>query len=77
MADTITEIHQRSRGTYGRRRIRAALLADYEIYVSRCFGGSPTARRGRRRGRRFSDRPLLRRQAVRVEAGDFLETFAP
>ena len=30
VADTITEIHQRSRGTYGRRRIRAALLADYD-----------------------------------------------
>jgi hypothetical protein len=28
VADTITEIHQRSRGTYGRRRVRAALLAD-------------------------------------------------
>jgi len=30
VADTITEIHQRSRGTYGRRRVRAALLADYQ-----------------------------------------------
>jgi putative transposase len=28
VADTIAEIHQRSRGTYGGRRIRAALLAD-------------------------------------------------
>lgn len=34
VADTITEIHQRSRGTYGRRRIRAALLADYEMNVN-------------------------------------------
>ena len=34
VADTITEIHQRSRGTYGRRRVRAALLADYEIHVN-------------------------------------------
>ncbi|WP_390887806.1 IS3 family transposase [Candidatus Mycobacterium wuenschmannii] len=25
MTDTITEIYQRSRGTYGRRRVRAAL----------------------------------------------------
>ena len=34
VADTITEIHQRSRGTYGRRRIRAALLAEYEMNVN-------------------------------------------
>ena len=34
VADTITEIHQRSRCTYGRRRIRAALLADYEMNVN-------------------------------------------
>lgn len=34
VADTITEIHVRSRGTYGRRRIRAALLADYEMNVN-------------------------------------------
>ena len=27
-SDTITEIHQRSRGTYSGRRVRAALLAD-------------------------------------------------
>jgi putative transposase len=33
-ADTITEIHQRSRGTCGRRRVRAALLADYEMNVN-------------------------------------------
>ena len=33
MADTITEIHQRSRGTCGRRRVRAALLADYDMNV--------------------------------------------
>ena len=33
VADTISEIHQRSRGTYGRRRVRAALLADYDMNV--------------------------------------------
>ena len=34
VADTITEIHQRSRGTYGRRRVRAALLADFDMNVN-------------------------------------------
>jgi putative transposase len=34
VADTVTEIHQRSRGTYGGRRIRAALLADYDMIVN-------------------------------------------
>jgi|SRR5271163_694 len=34
VADTITEIHQRSRATYGGRRIRAALLADYDMNVN-------------------------------------------
>jgi len=34
VADTITEIHQRSRGTYGRRRVRAALLGDYDMNVN-------------------------------------------
>src|SRR3954468_24344643 len=34
VSDTITEIYQRSRGTYGRRRVRAALLADYEMNVN-------------------------------------------
>ena len=34
VADTITEIHQRSRGTYGRRRVPAALLADYDMNVN-------------------------------------------
>ncbi|HTY32935.1 MAG TPA: IS3 family transposase [Mycobacterium sp.] len=34
VSDTITEIHQRSRGTYGGRRIRAALLADYDMNVN-------------------------------------------
>jgi putative transposase len=34
VVDTISEIHQRSRGTYGRRRVRAALLADYEMNVN-------------------------------------------
>ena len=31
VSDAITEIHVRSRGTYGRRRVCAALLADYEM----------------------------------------------
>lgn len=34
VADTITEIHQRSRGTYGGRRIRAALLDEFEMNVN-------------------------------------------
>jgi putative transposase len=34
VADTIAEIHQRSRGTYGGRRIRAALLGDYDMNVN-------------------------------------------
>ncbi|TDK85638.1 transposase [Mycobacterium paragordonae] len=34
VADTITEIHQRSRNTYGGRRIRSALLADYDMNVN-------------------------------------------
>jgi transposase-like protein len=34
VADTITEIHPRSRGTYGRRRVRAARLADYDMNVN-------------------------------------------
>ncbi|UNB52960.1 IS3 family transposase [Mycolicibacterium sp. YH-1] len=34
VADTITEIHQRSRGTYGRRRVRAVLRADYDMNVN-------------------------------------------
>jgi HTH-like domain len=34
VADTITEIHQRSSGTYGRRRVRAALLTDYDMNVN-------------------------------------------
>lgn len=34
VADTITEIHQRSRGTYGGRRIRTALLDDFEMNVN-------------------------------------------
>ena len=40
VADTITEIHQRSRGTYGRRRVRAALLADYDMNVNLKLVGS-------------------------------------
>jgi len=34
VTDTITEIHQRSRGTYGGRRIRAALLDEFEMNVN-------------------------------------------
>jgi putative transposase len=34
VANTITKIHQRSRGTYGRRQVRAALLADYDMNVN-------------------------------------------
>jgi transposase-like protein len=34
VADAITEIHQRSRCTYGGRRIRAALLDEYEMNVN-------------------------------------------
>jgi len=34
VADTITEIHQRPRGTYGCRRVRAALLVDYDMNVN-------------------------------------------
>lgn len=40
VADTITEIHQRSRGTYGRRRVRAALLGDYDMNVNLKLVGS-------------------------------------
>ncbi len=34
MADTIEKIYQRSRGTYGKRRIRAELLDTYEMNVN-------------------------------------------
>jgi len=40
VADTITEIHQSSRGTYGRRRIRAALLTNYDMNVNLKLGGA-------------------------------------
>jgi putative transposase len=40
VADTITEIHQRSRGTYGRRRVRAALMVDYDMNVNLKLVGS-------------------------------------
>lgn len=33
VSDTIIEIYQRFRGTYGRKRVRAALLADYDMNV--------------------------------------------
>lgn len=46
VADTITEIHQRSRGTYGRRRVRAALLADYEMNVNHKLVNSIMAENG-------------------------------
>lgn len=34
VADTIAEIDQRSRGTYGRKRVRAALLTDCDLDVN-------------------------------------------
>jgi putative transposase len=40
VADTIAKIHQRSRGTYGRRRVRAALLVDYDMNVNLKLVGS-------------------------------------
>jgi putative transposase len=46
VADTITEIHQRSRCTYGRRRVRAALLADYEMNVNLKLVNSIMTERG-------------------------------
>src|ERR1700749_2536784 len=46
VADTITEIHQRSRNTYGGRRIRAALLADYDMNVNLKLGRSIMAEHG-------------------------------
>ena len=46
VADTIAEIHQRSRGTYGRRRVRAALLADYDMNVNLKLVGSIMTERG-------------------------------
>ncbi|WP_197503442.1 IS3 family transposase [Mycobacterium sp. E740] len=46
VADTITEIHLRSRGTYGRKRVRAALLADYEMNVNHKLVNSIMSERG-------------------------------
>jgi putative transposase len=46
VADTIAEIHQRSRCTYGRRRVRAALLADYEMNVNLKLVNSIMSERG-------------------------------
>ena len=40
VADTITEIYQRSRGAYGRKRVRAALLADYDMNVNHKLANS-------------------------------------
>lgn len=34
MADEIGKIHLRSRGTYGRRRIQAALLSECDMVVN-------------------------------------------
>lgn len=34
VAEEIARIHQRSRGTYGKRRVRAALLAQHEMIVN-------------------------------------------
>jgi putative transposase len=46
VADTITEIHQRSRGTYGRRRVRATLLADYEMNINHKLVNSIMSKHG-------------------------------
>ncbi|MGV0677987.1 IS3 family transposase [Mycolicibacterium fortuitum] len=46
MADTIREIHRRSRGTYGRKRVRAALLADYGMNVNHKLVHSIMSERG-------------------------------
>ncbi|MGH3639313.1 MAG: IS3 family transposase [Mycobacterium sp.] len=59
VADTITEVHQRSRGTYGRRRVRAALLAEYEMNVNHKLVNSIMSEHGLwglpRPGRRISN----------------------
>jgi hypothetical protein len=34
VADEISRIHAQSRGTYGKRRIKAALLAECEMIVN-------------------------------------------
>lgn len=34
VADAVEDIHRRSRATYGKRRIRAALLVEYEMVVN-------------------------------------------
>nr|WP_246002692.1 transposase [Allorhizocola rhizosphaerae] len=34
VADAIGKIHQRSRGVYGKRRIRAALLEEHQMIVN-------------------------------------------
>lgn len=34
VADAVEEIHRRSRGTYGKRRIRATLLAEHDMIVN-------------------------------------------
>ncbi len=46
VADTITKIHQGSRGTYGRRRVRAALLAEYDMNVNHKLVDSIMAEHG-------------------------------
>ena len=46
VADTITEIYLRSRGTYGRKRVRATVLADYEMNVNHQLVNSIMSERG-------------------------------
>lgn len=69
MADTIEKIHQRSRGTYGKRRNRAELLDTYEMNVNHKLvsaimtelGISGLPRPGKRKpqpARRYEGRPV-------------------
>ncbi|GAA5192494.1 IS3 family transposase [Rugosimonospora acidiphila] len=57
VADAIEEIHQRSRGTYGKRRIRAALLEEHDMVVNLKLVGALMRERG------LSGLPRQRRRA--------------
>ena len=46
VADEISRIHTQSRGTYGKRRIKAALLAECEMIVNHKLVASIMAERG-------------------------------
>ncbi len=46
VADAIGKIHQRSRGVYGKRRIRAALLEEHEMIVNLKLIGSIMREKG-------------------------------